>query len=319
MKLDITALYPYMLALGMTMLLGLLFWLIYALVKRNRNEVTYDEQLEELLKDDYYNPTITKPTLMTKWNNYWDTTLKGAGVTRYVKAEKDAAGRDILLLTLGSAVLISVLMRNFIIGIIVAVGFLWVLSMFMKMKANKQADELNTQLPGFLFALKANIQASDTNERAILKVIDLMPSPLYDDLIVVKNRLLANGSFREALEELSEKTASKDLKFLCACMIQASMSGSNMINQIDSIQKVIESRRKVSNEIAKAVKTVQPAIWLASVVIPALFFASYFMDSSAQEFWFIEPMSWLALLATIFLYAIGMILTKKQINKIRDM
>ena len=102
-------------------------------------------------------------------------------------------------------------------------------------------------------------------------------------------------------------------------MIQASASGANMVNQIDSIQKVLESRRQVSDEINRAVKAVQPAVWIASVTLPGLFLASYFTDSAAQNFWFVSPFSWIAIGAAVFLYVAGLMMVKQQVDKIKNM
>lgn len=319
MTIDTTSMMPYLIALGFTALIVLLIVLIYLAVKRSKNAASHDEQLKELLIDDYGpEQSSAKVTMVTKWNNHWGNILKSAGVLRY-SSDHSAAGRDVFLFAVGAAVIMSVITRNVIVGAAVAAAGTFGVSMYLKMKAGRKSEDIAMQLPGFLFSLKANIQAADTNERAMLKVVDSMPSPLFDDLQIVKNRLLANGSFREALEEMSEKTSSRDLKFLCACMIQASLSGANMVNQIDSIQKVLEARRKVNDEINKAVKTVQPAIWLSTVVIPVLFLASYFMDANARMFWFIDPMSWIAMGATVVFYIAGMLLTKKQVDAIRDM
>lgn len=316
--IDMTGMFPYIVAFGLTALLVLLGVLIYFAINKNRNTASYDEQLEELLQDDQSSGASTKITLLSRWNNHWNKVLKGAGMARY-DGDDNSAGRDMALISIGIMAIVTVVLGNVLIGIAIPVVIMFGSSMLLKMKSNKKEQELNIQLPGFLFSLKANLQASDTTERAMLKVIESMPSPLYDDLVIVKHRLLANGTFREALTELSEKTNSRDLKFLSACMIQASLSGANMVLQIDKIQKVLEDRRKVADEIDKATKTVQPAIWLSTAVIPALFLASYFMDASSRSFWFVHPLSWAAIIATIILYVAGMLITKGQVDKIKNM
>lgn len=320
-SLDLTKWYPYIIAFGATILLCLLGVLIYTLIKRNRVAASYDEQLEELLADEFNDGDdrieSTKVSLIVRWNVYWARILQGSGISRYENAKN--AGRDVAFAAVALIIIVSAITKNVIVGVVFGIVALWVVSLVIRARSNKKEDDLAMQLPGFLFSLKANMQASDTNERAMLKVIDSMPSPLYDDLLVVKNQLLANGGFKESLEELKEKTASRDLKFLCSCIIQASMSGANMINQIDQIQKVLESRKKVDDEIRKATKTVQPAIWLSSIVIPALFLASYFTDASARGWWFVKPMSWIAIGATAILYALGLFFVKRLVDSIKNM
>jgi len=314
-----SALFPYLLALGYTAAVAALIVIVYAIRRNSRKESSYDDQLQELLLDDEeYQSVSTKPSLWGRWDRYWGDTLKGAGITRYVD-DNSSAGRDVLALALVTAVLGSVITQQIYAGPLIATCAVYVTSLLMRMRFNRKNEDLNEQIPGFLFSLKANLQAADTNERAVLKVIDSMPSPLYDDLVVAKNRLLSSGSFKDAMEDLSAKTTSADLQFLCACMIQASASGANMVNQIDSIQKVLESRRQVSDEINRAVKAVQPAVWIASVTLPGLFLASYFTDSAAQNFWFVSPFSWIAIGAAVFLYVAGLMMVKQQVDKIKNM
>lgn len=313
-----TGMFPYLLSLGMTALLVLLAVLIYISVKRNKSQTSYDDQLEELLQDDFTPDLSGKESIVVRWNRHWGGILQDSGVGKY-SLETNAAGRDVFLLGVGSGVLGAVISGQIILGVLMPAAVIFAISMFLKMRSNKKSESLDLQLPGFLGSVKSSLHAADSNERAMIKAIDAMPSPLYDDLLVVKRRLLANGTFEESLQELREITTSRDLRFLCACMIQAATSGASMIEQIDTIQKTLEDRRRVSDEIKKAEKTVQPAIILATFVIPGLFLGSYLMDASAREFWFVTPMSWVAIIATIALYVIGMLLARKQINKIRDM
>lgn len=313
---------PVLISLVITAMIMLIGFLTFRMIKQGSEGTKYDDLLQELLEDEEAivteNVIHTKPTLSQKWNKHWNDVFRGSGLARYNDSE-NRAGNDMIAVSAAIVILGSVLTKTVIIGPILAGLVIFGSSFVLKTRANKKAEALNLQLPGFLFALKANIQASSTPERALLKVVDNMPSPLYDDLIVARNKILANASFKEALEELSRKTSSKDLQFLCACMIQASSSGANMEEQLVTIQRVIEARRKVADEIEKAVKTTQPAIWLSSFVIPGLFLASYFIDRSAQAFWFKDPFSWIALGVVIGLYLLGIFLVKKAVNKIRDL
>lgn len=318
-NIDYDVIFPYALAGIITILLIALGFLIKQLINRNTRTVNYDEQLKELISNEFDddNKVRTKVTVIEKWNRYWGRLFKEAGISRY-NAQNNTAGRDVILVGITVAVIISLILRNPIIGPLLSIAALFAISFIMKQQVNRKADKMNEQLPGFIFALKAQIQASTTNERAMLKVIDAMPSPLYDDLKIVRNKLLASSPFREALEELSKKTSSRDLQFLAACMIQATTSGSNLEHQLDSIQRVLESRRKVSSEINKAVQSAMPAMWVSSLAIPILFIASYLQSATAREFWFTDPISYIVLIGVGILYGASMWLVKGQVDKIKN-
>lgn len=309
--------FPYVISGAITLLLVFLGISIYMLVKGNRNTVDYRDQLQELLSDEL-ETQAPKTNLVYRWNHYWGKLFKEGGFARY-SSDDNTAGRDIIIVGVAVTIFVSILAQNPIIGILVT-GLLGAVTiLFLRSRNNRKSELINAQLPGFIFALKSQIQASETNERAMLKVIEAMPSPLYEDLIIVKNKLLASSTFKESLEELSQRTSSADLKFLAACMIQAADSGANLESQLNSIQEVLESRRKVSYEISRAVKAASPAIWLTSIAIPGLFLASYFMDENSRDFWFVDPISYIVLIVIALLYLAAMWLTKRQVDSIKNL
>lgn len=307
----------YLIAGGFTLLVGIVALVAYFSIRKNSTKLAYDQQLEDLLTDEndpYFDP---KPTIAEKWNKYWATIARESGIARY-SAIDNTAGRDIIFIALIIGVIAGALTQNPLGGFIAGLVVVVLASGIMKNLSGRKADAINAQLPGFLFALKANVQANETLEKAILKVIDGMPAPLFDEIVVVKHRLLANSSLSEALQELQAKTASRDLKFLCSCMIQANKAGANIEAQITTIQKVLKARSEVSDALNKAIKSVQPSIWIASIVIPGVFVVTYTMDPNSRGFWFVHPFSWIALGGIIGLWILGIWMSKKLVDSIKN-
>ena len=210
------------------------------------------------------------------------------------------------------------LLKNPVLPLAIVAVAWYVIVFYVRSASVKRTRAIEDQLSGLLFSVKSNLQAGDTNEKSLMGVVDSMPNPLREELTIGRNILLASGTFREALEAMSAGTSSNDLKFLCSCMIQAASSGASMTMQIDNIQKVLEERRRVSSEIDKAVKSVAPAMWLAGLVIPIMFVVSYFIDGAAQDFWFSTLLGWAGFGIVIALYVAGLIITKNQVDKVRN-
>lgn len=295
-----------------------LFMFIRAL--RTKREKSYEEQLKDLLTEEVHSgEEVDSRTIFERWTNLWAELFKEMGWTRYEGVARTRAGTDVAVGWLIVAVVSSLVSQNFFIGPVLATVLVFALYLITKNVASKKSDAISDQLPGFLFALKANIQANETPERAILKVVDAMPSPLYDDLLIVRGHILSNSTFKEALLDLKEKTANRDLKFLAACMIQATASGANIEDQIVTIQEVLESRRAVTDEINQAARSASPAIWAASIAIPAAFIAIFFGDPNASGFWFVNPISWALLGVIAGLWALGVWLSRRMITQIRNM
>ncbi len=295
--------------------LVLAFW---ARAMLTRGERSYEQQLQDLLEDDLLGEKEEPDGLINKWTRLWGELFEQMGWERYENDHK-RAGKEVALGALIIAVLLSAVSLNIFVGPVISALFVVGFYMICKNMASKKSDAISDQLPGFLFALKANIQANETPERAILKVIDAMPSPLYDDLLIVRAHILSNSTFKEALEDLKLKTANRDLKFLASCMIQATSSGANLEPQIITIQNVLDSRREVTDEINKAARSASPAIWASSIAIPGAFIAIYFGDPNAGSFWFVEPISWILLGVIAGLWGLGVWLSRRMVTGIRNM
>lgn len=102
-------------------------------------------------------------------------------------------------------------------------------------------------------------------------------------------------------------------------MIQATASGSNLEGQITVIQKVLEDRRKVTDELNKAIRAATPAIWVASIVIPGVFVATMLLDDNARKFWFTSFASWVCLGVVLAFYTLGVWLSKKLVDNIKNL
>jgi len=307
---------PVLVALLGTFLVGLIGYLVYmALSPVEEND--YIDQLKEIVDDGSANDR-KKENIVSKWNNYWGKLLGESEIERYALDDKEKAGREIIMLFVGVFFVSMLLLKNPVLPLAIVAVAWYVIVFYVRSASVKRTKAIEDQLSGLLFSVKSNLQAGDTNEKSLMGVVDSMPNPLREELTIGRNILLASGTFREALEAMSAGTSSNDLKFLCSCMIQAASSGASMTMQIDNIQKVLEERRRVSSEIDKAVKSVAPAMWLAGLVIPIMFVVSYFIDGAAQDFWFSTLLGWAGFGIVIALYVAGLIITKNQVDKVRN-
>lgn len=322
LNLSQNALIVYGIALGVGILVVLsLLFAIMKLRERSQSE-KFDSQLQELIAGDSDEDDLTHidrgRNIKERWILYWQKVGKTSGLARY-EEKSNTASRDAIIFWFLITIIISVVFKNPIAGIAISTLGLYLLSVLAKGRYNKQSARIQDQLSGFLFALKANIQANETPVRAMLKVVDQMPDPLREDLIVVKQKLLANATFEESMRSLLEKTTSSELRFLATCLIQAAGTGANIESQLDTIQNILVQRKKAADELAKAIRSVQPAIYLCSVLIPGLFFGTWLISPTAKDFWFHTALSWVAFAMIVALYAVGMWLTRRMIEAIKNL
>lgn len=309
-------------AIGLAVIAGLLVWKLFDFARKKNRNLIYERQLAELIEGEVFEDELLEAdkgrNIVEKWNIYWGKLGRLTRYSRYAK-RRSPAGRDVVLAFIAAFAVVSVLTRNIILGLVFSVAGLFVLSQLSNFKKNKKERQIRAQLPGFLFALRANIQANQTPVRAILKIVDNMPNPLKADLMIAKRKILSNMSLEDALKDMADQTISDELKFLAACIIQASQNGANIESQLTVIQNVLDQRRDAEDALNRAVHSVTPTIVAATAVIPVAFLGIYLISEESRKFWFNTLASWLAFFMIIFLYVLGMVLSRRSVNKIKNL
>lgn len=310
----------YVIAAAVAVLVVLIISAGIIFFRKNNTDASYQELFDEFSDYDDSGKVQSekKSSIVNRWNKMWGELFSDMGWRRY-SSKTSNAGRDVFFGNVAFFILVTALTRNPAIALLLCVGLTYVGLVGLRTISQRAAAQISSQLPGFLFALKANIQADMTPDRAVLNVADSMPMPLREDLMILKNRLLSNSTFVEALEETAKHTSSRELKFLCACMIQASFTGANLEQQITTVQSVLDNRRKLTAEREKAVKSVMPSIYVSTFVLPGTFIAMYFLNSGVRDFWFHGIISWIALAVIIGLYVAGVWFSKMLVDNIRKL
>lgn len=315
------------LAVAGALLSGALIALVVFLVGKNFKakdpETRYRGQLDAILNDseeyDGENDEDYTPKLgpIAKWNRMWGSNL--AEISPTFSKDDARGGVAVVVLWVAIVALVTIFVQSPIAGVVLASVVLGVLYVALKLRANRKDDVIRHQLTGFLFAMKGNISANETPERALMKVIDKMPSPLLDELLPVKQKIIANVGFAESMAFLREETTSEDLRFLCSCMIQATATGVSLETQIDIILQAVEQKRRITEEITQATKSANMSMYAAGLIIPAGFIGIYILDEGARNYWFIDPTSWIALVVAALISFIGVRQARKFVSKVRDL
>lgn len=309
-----------MIALCSAAIVGFIGYLIYRYWINSSKESEYEDQFQSLFVSEFESKEKTKgDSLSDKWNNYWKKRTKQAGIKKYSEEEPNAPGRDAAVFTMVGAIIAGVVTFNPILAILAAAAIPVIYNVLLGLKINQAQASLNGQVPSFLSAFKANIQANETPERALIRVIEDIGEPLYSELLPVKHRIQSGTDLATALEDLQYRTTSDELRFLCACIKIASMYGADLEKQIDVIQNVLAERQKIAGKMATAARSARPAMFVSSLIIPGMFFFIYLFYEQAQDFWFVDPLSYIALILIILLYAAGIWFTKMMVDGIKKM
>lgn len=274
------------------------------------NNLSYSSYYSNDKKED-------KRTIVEKWCDYWGDLFKSGDVVKISQPNK-SIGLGMFMVFVISFGVFTIITKNIILGILPASILMLLIRAFGKVKRKQKKKRLDDQIPAFISALKSNIQANQTPEKALIDAIDTTSYPLYDELVVAKN-FAATSSFSSALTRLREGTTSKDLKFLCSCIQLAIETGANLEDQLTIIEHMIEERRELGRLLDAAIRENKPLMYVSAILLPFLFIYMYLTNQNTRNFWFVVPVSWIVFFAILILYGGAVFLANKFIDNLEEL
>lgn len=291
---------------------SLVIYLIRVAFKEKEDDLNFEKQLKFTID----------PQGLVKEEESWLTRQTKALPNKMIEAglveenvDIDALQRKMLLMAAllwtGTAFFTRNLFAGFvpiIMAYIAAFGY----AMY---KISKTKNLMNEQIPAFVATFKANIQANQHAQNAMIRAIDGTASPLYDELAYSK-AIMEAGDFRPGIIALRKSTENETLRQMASCIELASASGSNIENQIDIIESIIQDKQKIERKKALGVNENKPLFIVAALFVPIAFAGSYFMSDIHRDFWFKSLLSWGVIVFVLCTMALSCFLTWKVIQKI---
>lgn len=260
------------------------------------------------LESDREEKIVAEPK---SWSGYW---LKLYINTGRLPVNADSPGRlPIIVALIAFGVGFLVWPGDPIAGLAFAGISVAAIRMYYIFEANRRTKTLEKQLPLLISGMRANLQANQTPSAAIMAVAEELPSPLGDELKLLRDEMKLNVPMEEALGKLSERVPSREIKFLVSAINIAVKSGTDLDPQLVIIQEVVDNRTRLRQRLASALAEVQPALLVSGIMIPAALVFSFYSDPANKAFWF----SFNGLIAVGivgFLYATGLFISKKLVE-----
>lgn len=275
--------------------------------KKSIEEINKSELEEEKKKEDYID---TKT-----WSGYWLHLFLNTG--RTPTSPEQPGNLAIIAIIVVAAIGCLVWPRDLLAGIMFAVGILAVMRWYYSYEAKKRMLTLQRQLPLLISGIRANLQANQTPQAALEQVAEELPSPLGDELRIMKAELQVSVPLEEALTRLAERVPSRDIQFLVSAIKIAVTSGADLDPQLAIIQTIVDNRTRLQQKLASAIASVNPTIWVSAVTIPGMFIFQFFSNDTNRAFWF-SLVGIVCLIAVTFLYGIGLFISKKLVNGVEN-
>lgn len=307
------SLYAYapLIITGFLVLIGLSISLYIIIQTKRMSQIDIDfmRHLEKSggITDEQYlkeQEELRNKGIVNHWNNHWKKIFIESDWINNKDVKPEQLGSLVFFGALGVYVITSILLANFGIGIIFALGGLVLITLAGNSKIKKKQQIFEEQIPAFLSTLKANIQANQAPELALINAIENTNDPLYSELVIAKS-MSETGSFKAAIIKLKKQTTNSTLKFLCSCIELASADGGNLEKPIQEIEKMLERRRGLKRKLSIAIQENRPLLLVSSGIIPGLFIFLYLVNPMAREFWFKSSFSWIMFALVFVIFGIG--------------
>lgn len=221
------------------------------------------------------------------------------------------------MLLIGAVVftITTVLTKNPIAGVL-PLAFIYILArVFAMFKISKSKSLMNEQIPAFVSVFKANIQANQHSQNAMVNAINNTALPLYDELSTPK-AIMEAGDFRPGIVSLRMNTENETLRQMASCIELASSSGSNIEDQIEIIEDIIEDKQIIERKKKLGINENKPLFFVAAAFIPVAFIGSYLMSDMHRDYWFSTTTSYLILIGVAVAMVFSSWATWKVIQKV---
>lgn len=244
---------------------------------------------------------------VAKWFTYWDNMSARSGR----RVSPHAAGRNVIIVAVLVALFCLLVLPYGVIIAVVAVAATPLLArIFFNSLAQRRAQRMDRQLPLLLTQMISNLQANSTPQQALLSVVDEIPSPLGEELNILRDDLTVGMSVSAALQRLASRVPSREMKFLVSSIEIASIAGSDLEPQLYSIAEILERRQDAAAKLKSAISEISLTLWAAAIVVPGAAIVS-FVNKDNTDFW-LSLQGLIAAGAGLLLYA-GSLITSRVI------
>lgn len=291
---------------------GLFIYLLRNSLKEKKKSLEFDKQLGYSINPQ--DEVEEKESFITKRLRHLpELFIKAEIVKPNVTVEQ--IQKKMLLVGAISVTIVTLITKNPVAGLIPLV-FLYVGAMaFAMFKISKKKSLMNEQIPAFVSTFKANIQANQHAQNAMINAINNTASPLYDELSKAKS-IMEAGDFRPGIVSLRMNTENDTLRQMASCIELASVSGSNIEEQIEIIEEIIQDKQKIERKKKLGVNENKPLFYVAAAFVPVSFFGSYFISDMHKDYWFTTPLSYAVVVGVIIAMLIASWATWKVIQKV---
>lgn len=208
----------------------------------------------------------------------------------------------------------TVLTRNPISGVIVAVAGFFAPRLYVGYRRNRRLTAFNNQLEDVLTLLVGSLRAGHSFLNALNVIVEEIPPPASDEFRRVIHEVGLGLSLQEALLNLVERMESDDLDMIVTAINIQQEVGGNLATILDVISETIRERVRIQGEI----RTLTSSQKLTGYILAGLPFILgsilYIMNPEYMSRLFVRGPTLILPVIAVVLIFIGFLVTRKIVD-----
>lgn len=254
---------------------------VRSMIRSRDDGLLFEEKLQQVTKSELAQKN--DPNHKGGWYGFWETAFAKTGRLVSDSGTPGNIALGVIALAAGFGILVfpGGVLGGTLLPIVGLAGYYFLL----RAETKKRAKTLESQMPNLLASIRSNLQSRATPQQAIINVANEFPSPLGDELRIVRDDMSVNIPMDKALKAFAERSSSNEIKFLVASIEIAVESGADLDTQLETIENIIRERREIRDKLSVAISQATPSIWVSGVFIPAGLVFSFLQSESNRQFW----------------------------------
>lgn len=175
--------------------------------------------------------------------------------------------------------------------------------------------KIERQIPDFLKFLSGAVKAGASVSEAIRQGARELPSPLSNELELMRKNIRMGKSFEEALLLFRERVNLEEVRLVVSALVLSNMAGGALTGTLERLEKTLEERQRIRGKVAALTAQGKMQGWIVGA-IPLILggFLSLFDPGLMAPFWTTLPGA-IALLSVLFLEAAGFYMIRKIVRE----
>lgn len=207
-----------------------------------------------------------------------------------------------------------IILENFALAIFLALAGLYIPNAFVKMRIKGISKKIDQQLPDTVMLLSNSLKAGYSFMQALDVASKELPPPISLEFQQILKEVNLGVNTEKALEGLSQRTQSEDLKLILLAVTIQRQIGGNLSEILDNISDTIRSRIKIKGEINTLTAQGRMSGMVISIMPVALGFILYMINPASTSMLFTEPIGLVMLCIAVMMELLGIFFIKKIVR-----